>query len=194
MADHDTKRCRCCQQVLPRSEFFARPSNRDGLYSYCRACNVIKIREYQSRRPDWKEYKRAYDRERVQRLKDEIAEKNRARYLRNRERRLAQAKAYAEANRDKVREIKRSYRHRRRSVERTGMTGREMAEWVSAQKKVCYWCGSRCPTNFHVDHYHPLAKGGKHEASNLVIACRSCNSRKQARDPLDFAREVGRLL
>ncbi|MCB8944281.1 MAG: HNH endonuclease [Ardenticatenaceae bacterium] len=35
--------------------------------------------------------------------------------------------------------------------------------------------------NFHfeLDHIIPQAKGGKHEADNLALACRSCNLYKQ---------------
>ncbi|HEX6293396.1 MAG TPA: HNH endonuclease [Herpetosiphonaceae bacterium] len=32
-----------------------------------------------------------------------------------------------------------------------------------------------------IDHVIPQSKGGTHDLSNLVLACRSCNSRKGAR-------------
>lgn len=74
------------------------------------------------------------------------------------------------------------------------MGGRALAEWKRQQKKVCYWCAKACAKDFVVDHYQPLSKGGKHEISNLVIACRPCNARKSAKDPIAFAHSVGRLL
>ncbi len=36
------------------------------------------------------------------------------------------------------------------------------------------------------DHLIPLAKGGNHTLSNIVPACRSCNSQKQARTYAEF--------
>lgn len=61
---------------------------------------------------------------------------------------------------------------------------------------ICYWCdkkiskvGDKC-----YDHYVPLAKGGKNTIDNLVVSCRSCNSKKHAKYPYVFANERGRLL
>lgn len=189
----ETKQCRCCKRELPRSDFFARASNKDGLYSYCRACNIIKVQAYQ-RRPEIKARKREYDRERVARLKDDLAAKARERYKVTREQKLENARRWSELNPEKRKAISQSYKHRRRSIERQGMSGRQLADWKREQTKVCHWCGAKCARAYHVDHYVPLSKGGKHEAENLVIACRDCNYRKHAKDPLDFAREVGRLL
>lgn len=72
------------------------------------------------------------------------------------------------------------------------MSWRDLRDWKAAQAKTCHWCGVDCPHGYVVDHVQPLAKGGKHEADNLVISCRPCNARKAARDPEEFARTVGR--
>lgn len=39
-------------------------------------------------------------------------------------------------------------------------------------------CGSKYPT---IDHVIPLSKGGRHVWSNVKLACRNCNSHKEAR-------------
>ena len=39
----------------------------------------------------------------------------------------------------------------------------------------CAYCGERANT---VDHVHPRSKGGKHEWTNVVAACRTCNQKK----------------
>jgi len=39
----------------------------------------------------------------------------------------------------------------------------------------CAFCGKHATT---VDHVYPKAKGGKHEWTNVVAACRSCNGKK----------------
>jgi 5-methylcytosine-specific restriction endonuclease McrA len=194
MATPETKQCTLCKQCLPRGSFYASPKRKDGLYPWCRSCSVKKTREYNARKPGWKEEKRAYDRARIEANRDRLSKQWRENYLRNRDRQLATAKRWSERNPDKRRAISQSYKHRRRSVERAGMSGKELLEWKSAQPKVCHWCGAACARGYVVDHIRPLAKGGKHEARNLAISCRPCNASKSARDPIEFAREKGKLL
>jgi 5-methylcytosine-specific restriction endonuclease McrA len=74
------------------------------------------------------------------------------------------------------------------------MGAAELLAWEAGQPKVCHWCGIRCNKKWHVDHRFPLAKGGAHEKRNLVIACPGCNVRKGARDPVEFAQTLGKLL
>lgn len=55
----------------------------------------------------------------------------------------------------------------------------------------CYLCGKLIPKGHrHVDHITPLSKGGAHRASNLAVACDSCNMGKHNKLP----QEVGILL
>jgi 5-methylcytosine-specific restriction endonuclease McrA len=127
-----------------------------------------------------KERKRQYDKE--YRRRPEVAD-----------RLLSRAKRWAKNNPEKRAAVVRNYRDKRRAQEESGVSTAELAEWTQRQKKVCYWCGGKCAEDFHVDHYVPLSKGGPHELENLVIACAPCNLRKNAKDPLEFAQEVGRL-
>ncbi len=46
----------------------------------------------------------------------------------------------------------------------------------------CSYCGGQ--DDLSLDHMIPRIKGGPHAADNLVVACRSCNSSKHARDLL----------
>jgi 5-methylcytosine-specific restriction endonuclease McrA len=62
-----------------------------------------------------------------------------------------------------------------------GLTYAEYRELLD-QACVCTYCS--CPldeNNRTLDHVVPLSRGGAHDASNLVAACRSCNSAKQDR-------------
>lgn len=81
----------------------------------------------------------------------------------------------------------------RRNRKAGGVSSGALKAWIAAQKKVCYWCGLPCKQKYHIDHYQPLSKGGKHRISNLVIACPTCNLRKSSKDPLEFAASIGRL-
>jgi 5-methylcytosine-specific restriction endonuclease McrA len=44
----------------------------------------------------------------------------------------------------------------------------------------CQYCGAAAE---NIDHVLPRSRGGRHEWSNVVAACRRCNSRKENRLP-----------
>lgn len=47
---------------------------------------------------------------------------------------------------------------------------------------VCQYCGAHPPAAIlHVDHLHPVSKGGKNDIDNLITACEACNLGKGAR-------------
>lgn len=71
----------------------------------------------------------------------------------------------------------RAYWHRRRSGADPSPTTDAYAEWLLLQS--CFYCGAS--GRMTIDHVVPLARGGKHEADNLVPACQSCNSSKGAK-------------
>jgi len=49
-------------------------------------------------------------------------------------------------------------------------------------KFTCQYCGAHPPAVIlHVDHIHPVAKGGTNDEDNLVTACEHCNLGKGAR-------------
>lgn len=62
------------------------------------------------------------------------------------------------------------------------------------QKGKCINCLKPLRGKYHVDHIQPVVKGGTNHHWNLQLLCPSCNCRKHAKDPIDWARENGRLL
>lgn len=51
----------------------------------------------------------------------------------------------------------------------------------------CRYCKCELsPSTLTKDHVKPLCRGGSDFASNLAPACRSCNSKKNAKSPLNF--------
>lgn len=45
----------------------------------------------------------------------------------------------------------------------------------------CQYCGESAPdVILHVDHIHPVSKGGNNDIMNLITSCQSCNSGKGA--------------
>lgn len=136
--------------------------------------------------------KKEYDRRRVKANVEKISKQGRARYQANVEARKAAAAEWACNNRSARRSISKSYKARRRQHEEGGDSTAAIHAWERAQEKVCYWCRKPCAVAYHVDHYFPLARGGTHAISNLVISCPTCNMRKGAKNPLDFAALIGR--
>lgn len=62
----------------------------------------------------------------------------------------------------------------------------DLRHWASLKDKCCRYCHVECAEDYQIDHVIPLSSGGKHEASNLAICCRSCNSSKGAKTLDDF--------
>jgi len=51
-------------------------------------------------------------------------------------------------------------------------------------RHVCGYCGERfAESELTVEHIQPVSRGGRHEWTNVVTACRSCNTRKGSRLP-----------
>lgn len=51
-------------------------------------------------------------------------------------------------------------------------------------RNICGYCGELHPdSELTVEHILPVSRGGQHEWTNVVTACRSCNTRKGSRTP-----------
>lgn len=89
---------------------------------------------------------------------------------------------------------------RRKYIELAGPmpTADDLREIFEAQKGRCAYCKTnlrKLPTRQrHLDHIVPVAKGGTNVRSNLQFCCRPCNLRKNKKDPIKFAQEMGMLL
>lgn len=112
----------------------------------------------------------------------------------NAERRSQQIAEWRARNPERRRATLLAYKARRRSVESVGDSTPAVHAWLISQPRTCFWCGKDCAADFHVDHYMPLARGGRHEVSNLVIACPRCNVSKNAKHPSEFAAQLGERL
>lgn len=217
MSDLATKVCTRCGVDKPRGCFSVDRALREGLKSWCKDCcreHISKDREahrarvrknyrdnpeaQKERHRKWRAKNRERDNETARKWRAENPEAalkaSRKYRAAHRELCLARTNSWAKRNPERVRITDKNKNHNRRARKRGGMTGPELRQWERAQRKVCHWCGVKCPTAYSIDHVQPLSKGGKHEASNLVIACRPCNSRKHDRDPFEFAQSLGRLL
>lgn len=133
--------------------------------------------EAKQRTADW----RAADPERARRTEKE-------RYQRHHDARVAAARAYREANREKTRETARAYGRAHPDVawrSDANRRARERAAFVEAVDRAVLYerdggvCGicrrAVARRESSVDHIIPLSKGGEHSYANTRIAHLTCN-------------------
>lgn len=97
--------------------------------------------------------------------------------------------------------LARRYKDKNSAMRRAQMHGspgtytpEDVADIAHAQRNKCAYCRADFQkVKRHTDHIVALSRGGSNDRRNIQLLCSSCNFRKNAKDPLDFARELGRL-
>lgn len=144
-------------------------------------------------------------------------------YLNNREKCLAEMRRWREQNPEKARAIARKWAQRHydkirewqlrnpekhRGYARAAKAARrarlkecegkftqaDIDRLYKQQRGRCAYCRVPLKRKFHIDHIVSLADGGSNWPSNLQLCCQPCNSRKSARDPIEYAQSTGRLI
>lgn len=115
----------------------------------------------------------------------------------NPEKILAIARAYRMANPEKIAAHARN--RRSRVIQAVGShTAAEVRSILESQCGLCANCGVKLIKSggkkYHVDHIMPLALGGSNWPYNLQCLCPTCNLRKSAKHPADWAKQQGKLL
>jgi len=105
-------------------------------------------------------------------------EKQRARYAENKE----YFKPYIKARKAKVRASEGSF------------TAVQLKKMLESQKCKCIYCKTNISNNYHADHIVPVSKGGSSFIENIQLLCPTCNLRKRAKMPEDYAKEIGFLI
>jgi 5-methylcytosine-specific restriction endonuclease McrA len=119
-------------------------------------------------------------------------------YHANKERALKACQAWADRNRDQVREMgQRSARKRRAIKAKVGgtHTRADLDRIFKQQRGKCALC--KCSLEKAIkelDHIIPISRGGDNGPGNLQWLCRPCNRSKSNKDPVQFAQERGLLL
>ena len=209
--DGHAAHCKACKKLKDKAYYErTKENNRDKRKAY-REANRDYIaawkKEYYSD-PENK-YKKA-NRDRVYREqnKDSVSERK---------------KKYYEENKNKIREYKTNYYHEnkeyllayyREYYEENSQVYKDRAKnrraklkeaegvfykadvdkLYNLQKGLCVYCKSALLEDFHVDHIMPLSLGGSNWPENLQLLCPTCNLRKHAKDPFEWANEIGLLL
>lgn len=126
-------------------------------------------------------------------------ERNRTRYVEQREDVLAANNEWRAANREIANRSVAAWHKAHPDViranrssnnaKRKGAPGHHVASDIalqlSTQEGLCFYCGDELES-YHVDHFIPLSRGGTNWPSNLRLACPGCNMRKSSKMPWEF--------
>lgn len=96
-------------------------------------------------------------------------------------------------NREKLRSHVRNRRALKKSAE--GSHGEvDISSIRKNQRGKCAYCRIKLGGSGHVDHIVSIKNGGGNWPKNLQLLCASCNLSKGSKDPVDFARYLGKLI
>jgi len=136
---------------------------------------------------------RAENAEYKKRNKDRVDKWRAEWFAANPEKRRQYAQSWFDRNPGK----KRVYRIARRSRE-AGAQGHfspeDIFRLMDEQKGRCVYCGKSIEDEYHIDHTHPLSKGGSNWPSNLQLLCPKCNLRKSASSHEEYQRKFDTAL
>ena len=115
--------------------------------------------------------------------KEYLLEKQQRYYMANYENVREYRKKWGLENRDRINRLGKVYKQRRRARAATLDADYSSEEWEMCKRSFgyrCAYCGGK--KKLEQDHFIALAKGGEYTKNNIVPACRSCNSSKNATD------------
>lgn len=174
--------CKGCGIAKPSTEYHADSASPDGLRARCKACRSSHMAEYYN---DNREQKVEYERKRRRTQGDHMRSLDSARYVRNKDKRIALASAHAQTRRARLLGAQ---------IDK-GLT---VAKLRNIHGDQCCYCGVAMvfergrkgeginPLRATLEHVMPLSRGGSHTFDNTALACHSCNTRKHNKTVEEF--------
>ena len=210
------KICTKCGEAKPVKKFHWRIRKLNKREPHCKECR----KQHHQKNKEAINYKRKLQREKNKELflsgrrnyyqanQEKMQAKSRDDYKRNKKKRIESKKVWRDNNKYKIRANYEATKdkllqrnQKRRALKKNVSVGIVPSdiEIYHSQNGLCANCKIKIklggsPRQWHIDHIIPLSKGGEHVSHNLQMLCASCNSRKHAKMPEEWAMENGRLL
>lgn len=111
--------------------------------------------------------------------KDKIVQHDAQYYAKNKDKIIQQKGEYFKNNKDKIYKYHIQYNQKRRSLKGGLLSTFTIDQWEFCKKyfdNKCAYCGKE--NALTQDHFVPLSKQGEYTKSNVIPACKSCNSKK----------------
>jgi len=181
--DHEdgTRTCSQCEVRLPIEDFHKDKSGTKGRRAKCKDCHNGNVKNWYGANQE-----RQAAREKKRRLSnvEKYSEREAARYIKDREKRIGLATEHS--HRRKARKLE--------TVIEKGITKKALKKKFGTK---CYYCQKEMDFSVGVgrkfnkdmatiEHLIPLARGGEHTWENTVLACRHCNVSKNAKTEEEF--------
>lgn len=124
---------------------------------------------------------------------EHIKVKQRSYYAANPSAYKERSRAWRKNNPESVKAYGRNRRARMVGAE-GNHTNQEIMELMQKQRHECAYCHANIRETYHADHIVPLIRGGSNWIHNIQLLCASCNLKKNARHPVEFAQSMGLLV
>ena len=199
----ESKKCSRCLETKPLTEFSVNKSSPDGRHSLCKPC---KTESRSSPSAERIEAERNRSKRYYQENKARITELRKARYAKDKEATLAKNREWRDKHLEQHRAQCRQWakdnpvamraiiaRRRAKILEVGGSYSKyDVARLMETQGKECACCSVDLDSaGYHVDHIHPISRGGSNSPDNLQLLCPTCNRRKSNKLPAEWIESRG---
>lgn len=168
------KTCKDCGETKPLSSYYKDKRGKYGVYARCKPCHGARTKKWSESNPDYYGKYREENREKLNAYHSAYSKEN------------PQYKArWAKKNPEKRAVVLQRRRARQANVVNDFTIG-QWNECVAHFDGACAYCGDASP--LAQEHVVPVASQGGYTRSNIVPACKTCNSSKNAREMSEWFR------
>jgi 5-methylcytosine-specific restriction endonuclease McrA len=190
------KICNKCKESKSLDQFYKRKNGKYGVRSNCKECSIkISMEYYTNNRNRIRKQRKEYHKEYHSNNRDKRRKYMKEYRNNNRDRLIKYQKEYYKTEWGKLLHKLSSQNRRYKEKYNTNpgdILTKEQIEYLAEIYQQCAYCNTELTSeNTHIDHIHPLSKGGSHSIDNVTLACKDCNLQKNAKTLEQWLKETG---